>query len=76
MSFTKALRVARAQGLTPVGWIANTVPPLAAERPLADLLEGLTGSVNSEEVAAGALRHTPFSEALARKFQKQGFRGA
>jgi hypothetical protein len=69
-------RVARAQGFTPVGWIANAVPPLPAERPLADLLEGLTGTVNSAEVPAGERRPTPFSEVLARKFQGQGLRGA
>ena len=69
-------RVAREQGFTPVDWIANAVPPLPAERPLADLLEGLTGSVNSAEVPAGERRHTAFSELLTQKFQKQGLRGA
>lgn len=69
-------RVAREQGLTPVGWIANAVPSISAERPLADLLEGLTGTVNSAEVPAGERRRTAFSEVLARKFQRQGLRGA
>jgi hypothetical protein len=69
-------RVAREQGVTPVGWIANAVPPLAAERPLADFLEGLTGTVNSAEVTPGERRYTPFGEVLTRKFQKQGLRGA
>ncbi len=65
-------RVAREQGFTPVGWIANAVPPLSTERLLADLLEGLIGTVNSAEVPAGQRRHAPFSEGLTRKFQKQG----
>jgi hypothetical protein len=69
-------RVAREQGFTPVGWIANAVPPLSAERPLADLLEGLTGIVNSAEVPLGERRNTPLGEMLTRKFQKQGLRGA
>jgi hypothetical protein len=70
-------RVAREQGFTPVGWIANAVPPLApVGRPLADLLEGLTGAVNSTEVPAGERRRTAFSEVLTRKFQRQGLRGA
>jgi hypothetical protein len=67
-------RVAREQGFTPVGWIANAVPPLPAERPLADLLEGLAGTVDSADVPAGQRRRTAFSEALARKFEKQGLR--
>jgi hypothetical protein len=69
-------KVAREQGFTPVGWIANAVPPVSAERPLGGLLEGLTGTVNSAEVPAGERRHTPFSEVLMRKFEKQGLRGA
>ncbi len=69
-------RVAREKGFTPVDWIANAVPPLTAERPLAGLLEELAGTVNSAEVPADERRRTAFSELLTRKFQRQGLRGA
>ncbi len=69
-------RVAREKGFTLVDWIANAVPPLRAERPLADLLEELAGTVNSAEIPADERRRTAFPELLTRKFQRQGLRGA
>jgi hypothetical protein len=68
-------RVAREQGVTLVGWIANAVSPVSAQRPLPDLLEGVTGTVNSAEEPPGGRPHTPFGGVLTRKFQKQGLRG-
>ena len=65
-------RIAREQGFTPVGWIANAVAPRSTERPLAELLEGLTGIVDSAAVPASERRHPPFSEGLKRKFPKIG----
>ena len=69
-------RAAREQGVTPAGWIASAVPPLSAKHRLDGLLEGLTGTVNSTDVTPGERHHTPFGEALTRKFREQGLRGS
>jgi hypothetical protein len=72
-------RVAREQGLTPAGWIASTLSGGAGatdKRPLSDLLQGLIGVVDSTRETQGGQPHTPFSELITRKFEKQGLRKA
>jgi hypothetical protein len=71
-------RVARERGLTPADWIATTLPGgagSAAEHPLAELLQGLIGAVDSTEEPRSGQSRTSFGELIARKLEGQGLRG-
>ena len=66
---------ARTDGLTVVEWLAThlqVADESTWEKPLSDLLGGLTGVIDSTE--AQKTHRTPFSTVLADKFHKQGLR--
>ncbi len=66
---------AREDGLTPAEWLAihlHVTDASTHERPLPELLTGLTGVIDSGETQS--THRTAFSIALAEKFQKQGLR--
>ena len=68
-------KAAREDGLTPTEWLAihlHVAEVSAQERPLPELLTGLTGVVDSSEPQS--THRTAFSTALAEKFRKQGLR--
>jgi hypothetical protein len=66
---------ARRDGLTAAEWLEiqlRTSTESISERPLAELLSGVIGLVDSSK--AQNTSSTPFSTALAEKFRKQGLR--
>ncbi len=69
---------ARARGLTPAEWLADNLHVRRAQpaRPLSELLEGLTGVIDSsvEPRHRSPAHANPFGDALADKFAKQGLR--
>jgi hypothetical protein len=70
-------RVARERGLTPVDWIATTLPGGSGaieQQPLYELLHGLIGAVDSSKGRSSGPVRTPFGELIARKFERQGLR--
>ena len=70
-------RVARERGLTPADWIASTLPGGSGsigEQTLSELLQGLIGAVDSTREPRSGHPRTPFSELIARKFDRQGLR--
>jgi len=70
-------KVARERGLTPADWIAATLPGRSGsinEQPLSELLQGLIGAVDSTKEPRSGRAGTPFSELIARKFERQGLR--
>ena len=70
-------RVAQEHGLTVAGWIASNVPNTSGsieERPLSELLEGLVATVDSAKEPGHSDARSPFSDLVAKKFEKQGLR--
>ena len=70
-------RVARERGLTPADWIATTLPGRSGaidQAPLAELLQGLIGAVDSAKEQRSGQARSPFGELIARKFERQGLR--
>jgi hypothetical protein len=68
-------KAARERGLTPAAWIAITLrgdSGLTDNRPLAELLQGLIGAVDSTNEARREKSRTPFGELIARKLERQG----
>ena len=70
-------KVARERGISPADWIAATLPGgsgVIDERPLAELLHGLIGAVDSTKGPRSGNARTPFGELIARKLERQGLR--
>jgi hypothetical protein len=69
-------KAAQERGLTLADWIATALPggSGAIEQPLAELLQGLIGAVDSTKEPGSGQARTPFGELIARKFERQGLR--
>ncbi len=70
-------RVARERGVTLADLIAAALPDRYGppdEQPLAELLEGLIGVVDSTREPQSGHARTPFGELIARKLERQGLR--
>lgn len=70
-------RAAREVGLTPAGWIASALASASGQadgRLLPELLEGLIGAVDSTNLVQSGSGGTPYSELIAKKFERQGLR--
>jgi hypothetical protein len=70
-------RVAQERGLTPADWIATTLPGASGAveyQPLAELLQGLIGAVDSTKEPRSGQARTAFGELIAKKLEKQGLR--
>jgi hypothetical protein len=69
-------REAQERGLSVADWIAAHVACASstAGGPLLNLFDGLLGAVDSTREPRNSTARTPFSDMMARKFEKQGLR--
>ncbi len=68
--FEALQKTAEANGMSPVEWIASTLPALPPKQE--GLWEGLLGVIDSRDGLENSVPHTPFGDLITAKLEKQG----
>ena len=72
-TYQRLLAIAQKKGITPEHWIHLQLPEPAEElQPLATLLAGFIGAIDSKTEPIPPSKGTVFGEAIAAKLAKQG----